>query len=78
MNAIEFITQMAKDNVLGNYDARGAYNQFVQNVGQASAGTYPYFRTKFNNKCKELGIGSAPKTQDATVTYTAPAQPSRS
>jgi len=44
-------------------------------VGQASAGTYPYFRTKFNNKCKELGVGSAPKTQDATVTYTAPAQP---
>jgi hypothetical protein len=69
MNTIEFIDQMAEDGVLGNFDARGAYNTFIDNVGREQAGSFEYFRTKFNNKCKSLMVASA-APEAAAITYT--------
>lgn len=48
MNAIEFITQLNKEE-LAKLTAEKAYEYFQTTVGAENAGTYPYFRTKFNN-----------------------------
>lgn len=56
MNTLEFIDQLIKDGHATTMDAKQAHNLFVETVGEVDAGTYGYFRTKFNNKKKSIGI----------------------
>jgi len=53
MNALEFIDQLTVES-LQTLTSKTAYGTFVQTVGEENAGTYPYFRTKFNNRVKEV------------------------
>lgn len=70
MNALEFIEGLAVSNEIGHYGARQAYDAFAEQVGLENAGTYGYFRTKFNNRCKELGVEAVrATTPKPAVTY---------
>jgi hypothetical protein len=53
MNAIEFIENLVTQNRIKDFSAANAFDLFRQNGGE---GTFAYFRTKFNNRRKELGI----------------------
>ena len=61
MNALEFIDKLLKDGTIVNMNAKTAYELFSTTVGKENAGTYGYFRTKFNNTVKSLGVGEATK-----------------
>jgi hypothetical protein len=52
MNAIEFINHLVSENIINNFIASEAYDEFKRLYGDSC--TYGYFRTKFNNTIKNL------------------------
>lgn len=61
MNALEFLETLVQQDIINRYNSNTAYEAFKE-LESENAGSYPYFRTKFNNKCKELGIRPAQPT----------------
>jgi hypothetical protein len=71
-NAIEFINDLTIEQKQ-SMNAKSAYAAFIEEVQEENAGTYAYFRTKFNNHIKDalrdhvITKVSAPTSQDHAV-----------